>query len=224
MRILVVEDEQKIAHLIKRGLTLEAFAVDVCDTGDEALRLIDENTYQVLILDRRLPGSMEGTELCKELRNRNNVTPILLLTARGKTQDKIDGLNCGADDYMTKPFDFNELVARVRALSRRALEVRPVVLTYDELMLDMTRKTVTRSGKHLTLTAKELSLLEYFMQHPGQILSKEAIIARIWDYDAVIIANNVEVHIKALRRKIDRPFSYPLIHTVKGLGYKLEHL
>jgi len=222
MRVLVVEDEQKIAQLIKRGLTLEAFAVDICGTGDEALRLVEENSYQVIILDRRLPGSFEGTELCKELRTLNNSTPILLLTARSKTQDTIDGLNSGADDYMTKPFDFDELVARVRALSRRAADAHPVVLTYDELILDMPKKTVTRDGKPVFLTAKELSLLEYFMQHPGQILSKEAIIGRIWDYDAVVIANNVEVHIRALRRKIDRPFQYPLIHTVKGLGYKLE--
>jgi len=222
MRVLVVEDEQKIAHLIKRGLTLEAFAVDICNTGDEALRLVEKNSYQVIILDRRLPGSFEGTELCRELRNRNNSTPILLLTARSKTKDTIDGLNSGADDYMTKPFDFDELVARVRALSRRAADAYPVILTYDELILDITRKTVTRGGKPISLTAKELSLLEYFMQHPGQILSKEAIIARIWDYDAVVIANNVEVHIRALRHKIDRPFPYPLIHTIKGLGYKLE--
>jgi len=222
MRVLVVEDEQKIAQLIKRGLTLEAFAADICDTGDEALRLVEEYDYQVIILDRRLPGSFEGTELCKELRNRNHTTPILLLTAQSKTRDTIDGLNSGADDYMTKPFDFDELVARVRALSRRAAEAHPVIFTYDELILDTTKKTVIRGGEPIILTAKELSLLEYFMQHPGQILSKEAIIARIWDYDAVVVANNVEVHIRALRHKIDRPFSYPLIRTVKGLGYKLE--
>lgn len=222
MRVLVVEDEQKIAQLIKRGLTLEGFAVDTCDAGDEALQMTDDNKYQVIILDRRLPGSFEGTELCKELRARHNTTPILLLTARTQTKDKIDGLNSGADDYMVKPFDFDELVARVRALSRRASEVRPVVLAYDQLLLDTARKTVVRDGKPISLTAKEFSLLEYFMQHPGQILSKEAIIARIWDYDAVVIANNVEAHIKALRSKVDRPFPYPLIRTVKGLGYKLE--
>ena len=219
--MLIVEDEAKIAKLLKRGLALEAFASDICDSGEDALELAAENEYQVMIIDRHLAGSVEGVDLCKDLRGRGNKTPILLLTARDQLGDKVEGLNSGADDYMVKPFDFEELIARVRALARRSFEARPTILTFDEISVDTSHKSVVRTGHTINLTAKEFSLLEYFMQHPQQILSKEAIIKRIWDYDAVVVSNNVEVHIRALRSKIDRPFRYPLIHTVKGLGYKL---
>lgn len=222
MRVLVVEDEPKIAQLIKRGLTQDAFAVDVRDNGDDALELLETEQYDVLIIDRMLPGNYEGAALCKTLRERGVQTPVLLLTAKDTTKDKIEGLNSGADDYLVKPFDFDELVARVRALGRRPAATHAVVLKYDELELDTTAKTVHRAGKQITLTAKELALLEYFMRHPGQILSKEAIIQKVWDYDAIVISNNVEVYVRMLRSKIDRPFAYPLIQTVKGLGYKLE--
>ncbi len=221
MRVLIVEDEAKIAQLIKKGLALEAFVSDICDSGEDALELADENEYQVMIIDRHLAGRLEGVDVCKELRKRDNTTPILLLTAKDQLSDKVDGLNGGADDYMVKPFDFEELIARVRALARRSSEVRPVILTYDEISLDTAHKSVMRAGRAINLTAKEFSLLEYFIQHPQQILTKEAIIKRIWDYDAIVVSNTIEVHIRALRNKIDRPFSYPLIHTVKGLGYKL---
>lgn len=222
MRVLIVEDEAKIAQLLKKGLASEAFVSDICASGEDALELVEDNEYQVMIIDRQLAGALEGVELCKELRRRDVTTPILLLTARDQLGDKVDGLNSGADDYMVKPFDFDELIARVRALTRRPSETHPVVLVFDEISLDTSHKSVVRAGQAVNLTAKELSLLEYFMQHPGQILSKEAIIRRIWDYDAVVVSNNVEVHIRALRSKIDRPFRYPLIHTIKGLGYKLD--
>ncbi len=222
MRVLIVEDEAKIAQLLKRGLALEAFASDVCTSGEDALELVKDNEYQVMIVDRQLAGLIEGVEFCKELRRRGCLAPILLLTARDQLGDKVEGLNSGADDYMVKPFDFEELIARVRALARRPPEAHPVVLVFDEISLDTSHKSVVRAGQNVALTAKELSLLEYFMQHPQQILSKEAIIRRIWDYDAVVVSNNVEVHMRALRSKIDRPFRYPLIHTVKGLGYKLD--
>ena len=221
MRVLIVEDEAKIAKLLKRGLATAAFTSDISDSGEDALELAQENDYQVMIIDRRLAGPLEGVDVCKQLRKRGDTTPILLLTARDQLGDKVEGLNAGADDYMVKPFDFEELIARVRALARRSSEVLPVILTYDEISLDTSHKSVARAGQIVNLTAKEFSLLEYFMQHPQQILTKEAIIKRIWDYDAVVVSNNVEVHIRALRNKIDRPFSYPLIHTVKGLGYKL---
>lgn len=220
MRILIVEDEPKIAQLIKRGLSRESFAVDICSDGDEALAMLESESYQVIILDRRLPGRLEGIELCKELRAKDNNTPILLLTAKGQARDKVEGLNSGADDYLVKPFDFDELVARVRALARRTPTTQPVILRYDQLTLDTATKIVTRADTAITLTAKEFGLLEYFMQHPEQVLSKAAIISRIWNYDSVVISNNVEVHIRLLRNKIDRPFDYPLIHTIKGLGYK----
>jgi DNA-binding response OmpR family regulator len=222
MRVLIVEDEAKIAQLLKKGLALEAFASDVCASGEDALEFAEDNEYQVMIIDRQLAGPLDGAELCKQLRARGYTTPILLLTARDQLSDKVEGLNSGADDYMVKPFDFEELIARVRALARRPSETHPVVLVFDEISLDTSHKSVVRAGRTVSLTAKELSLLEYFMQHPRQILSKEAIIRRIWDYDAVVVSNNVEVHIRALRGKLDRPFGYPLIHTVKGLGYKLD--
>lgn len=222
MRVLVVEDEPKIAKLIKRGLAQESFAVDVCHTGDEGLDMALAEPYDVIVLDRMLPGSYEGAALCEELRARKITAPILMLTAKDTTSDKIAGLNSGADDYLVKPFDFDELVARIRALARRPPAVHDVVLSYDELTLNTTTKQVHRAGQLIPMTAKEFALLEYFMRHPGQILSKDAIIARIWDYDAIVISNNVEVYIRMLRSKIDKPFSYPLIHTVKGMGYRLE--
>lgn len=222
MRVLVVEDTLKVAQLIKRGLARESFAVDTCDTGDEALELVASESYQVIILDRRLPGRFEGAELCREFRRRGIHTPILLLTAKDRTEDKIEGLDSGADDYLVKPFDFNELVARVRALARRPQAATPVVLQYDELSLDTATKMVQRAGKTITLTAKEYSLLEYFMRHPKQVMSKDAIIRHVWDYDSVVISNNVEVYMRMLRSKVDRPFAYPLLQTIRGLGYKLE--
>lgn len=222
MRVLIVEDEIKIAQLIARGLSRESFAVDTCNNGDDALDLLKTETYQVILLDRMLPGRFEGAALCREIRQRGIATPILLLTAKDQTADKIAGLNSGADDYMVKPFDFDELVARLRALARRAPKLEPVVLHYDQLTLDTATKTVSRNNTTIALTAKEYCLLEYFMQNPGRVLSKETIIHHVWNYDAVVISNNVEVYVRMLRSKIDKPFAYPLIHTVKGLGYKLE--
>jgi DNA-binding response OmpR family regulator len=222
MRVLVIEDERKIAQLIKRGLTQESFAVDICQTGDEALEIMETESYDAIILDRMLPGNYEGIELCKTLRARNVMLPILLLTAKDTTRDKIDGLNSGADDYLVKPFDFDELVARIRALTRRPTQAHAVILRYDELELHTATRRAYRASMPITLTAKEFALLEYFMRHPGQVLSKQAIIQNVWNYDAIVVSNNVEVYIRMLRSKIDRAFAYPLIHTAKGMGYVLE--
>lgn len=220
MRILVIEDEEKIGQLIKKGLILESFAVDLRSTVQDGLYMAAHEKYDVIVLDRKLPDG-DGLELCRHLRDRSIHTPILLLTARDLRQDILDGLNGGADDYLVKPFDFDELVARIRALARRNTAAHSVVLRFDEIELDTTTKEVRREGKTIPLTAKELAVLEYFLKHPNQILSKQAIIDNVWDYDAIVISNNVEVLIRLLRSKIDRPFAYPLIHTYKNLGYKL---
>jgi len=220
MRILVVEDEEKIGQLLKKGLTLESFAVDICSTAADGFSMAIREKYDVIILDRRLPDG-DGLLLCTKLRSQSVYTPILMLTARDMREDVLDGLNGGADDYVVKPFDFDELVARIRALARRNVTVRPVILGFDEIELNTATKEVRRSGKDILLTAKELAILEHFLKHPNQILSKQAIIDAIWDYNSVITSNNVEVLIRLLRSKIDRPFGYSLIHTHKNLGYKL---
>lgn len=220
MRILVIEDEAKIGRLLKKGLMLESFAVDLCTNAADGLYMATHETYNVLVLDRRLPDG-DGLQLCHELRNKSIHTPILMLTARDLRQDILDGLNGGADDYVVKPFDFDELVARIRALARRSSTAHPVVLSFDELELDTTAQEARRQGKSIVLTAKELAVLELFLRHPNQILSKQTIIDNVWDYDSIVVSNNVEVLVRLLRNKIDRPFEYPLIHTYKNLGYKL---
>lgn len=220
MRILVVEDEVKIGQLLRKGLVLESFAVDLCSTATDGLDMATREKYDVIILDRGLPDG-DGLQLCRQLRSKSIYTPILMLTARDMRRDVLDGLNGGADDYVVKPFDFDEIVARIRALARRNTVAHSIVLSFDKIELDTATKEVHREGKLITLTAKELAVLEYFLKHPNQILSKQAIIDNIWDYDSVITSNNVEVLIRLLRSKIDKPFQYPLIQTYKNLGYKL---
>ncbi len=223
MRILVVEDEHKIAAAIKKGLEQEKYAVDVAFTGTDGYDLAVSEDYDVILLDLMLPG-MDGIALCRALRTKNIHTPVLMLTAKGQTDDKIAGLDSGADDYLTKPFSFEELLARIRALARRPKSTLGSVLTVGNLNLDPKTYQVTRDGKLIPLSSKEFSLLEYLMRHPNQVLSKDQIIAHVWDYDADILPNTVEVYIKNLRNKIDTPFSkkYPArIHTVRGFGYKI---
>lgn len=222
MRILVVDDEPKILALLKRGLEQHAFAVDTCDNGQDALDLAETESYGVIVLDRRLPGAYDGIAVCKKLRERDDHTPILMLTAKGLTPDRVVGLNSGADDYLVKPFDFDELVARIKALGRRPQKVDTVVLRCGDLSYDTATHTVTRGSSMPIMTARELAVLEYFMRHPGRVLSKDAIIANVWPYDSVAISNNVEVYIRLLRRKLDRPNEPSIIKTVKGLGYKLQ--
>ena len=221
MRLLVIEDERKIARVITESLKREKYAVDAAYDGEEGFNLADSQPYDLLVVDRMLPG-LEGTEIVKKLRENGKNMPILFLTARSTTEDKTLGLDVGADDYLTKPFAIDELLARVRALLRRPPIQQPDILKIDDLKIDKQQQTVTRAGKNIDLTNKEYALLEYLMQHPNQILSKETLIDHVWDFDADILPNNVEAYIKNLRQKIDKPFKKQLIKTVRGFGYRIE--
>lgn len=220
MKVLVVEDEHKIAISIKKGLEQESFTVDVAFDGLAGYDLASTGEYEAIILDLLLPG-MDGMEVCQRLRQEQNQTPILMLTAKGQLADKVNGLNTGADDYMTKPFAFEELLARIRALARRPKKALGQELSVADLKLNTLTYEVKRSGKTIRVSSKEFALLEYLMRHPGQILSKEQIIGHVWDYDADILPNTVEVYIGYLRNKVDKPFrgSPSLIQTRRGFGY-----
>lgn len=222
MRILVVEDEHKIANSVKKGLEQESFAVDVAYDGTEGYDLASTEPYDVILLDVMLPG-MSGMEICENLRKNKIHTPILMLTARGEIDDRVKGLNTGADDYLVKPFAFEELVARIRAIARRPKETTSTTLEVDTLSLDTTSYDVKRAGKSIELTRKEFALLAFLMRHSGQTLSKEQIMESVWSYEADILPNTVEVYMGYLRNKIDRGFpkEQKLVHTVRGFGYKL---
>lgn len=222
MRILVIEDEHKIANSIKKGLEQESYAVDVTYSGIDGFDLATTEEYDLIILDILLPG-LDGIVLCKKLRAQNNHIPVLMLTAKGQISDKVTGLDAGADDYLTKPFAFEELLARVRALVRRPRNSIGTVLSIADLSLDTVSFTVARGGKKIQLSNKEFALLEYLLRHPAQILTKDQIIGHVWNYDADILPNTVEVYIGYLRRKIDKPYPNKpaLIHTVRGFGYRL---
>lgn len=223
MRILVVEDEHKIAASLKKGLEQESMAVDVAYDGEAGFDLAATEDYDLIILDLMLP-KMDGLELCRKLRQEEGIhTPVLMLTARGEIEDRVKGLDTGADDYLVKPFAFEELMARIRALARRPKKSLSPVLEYDQLKLDPKEFCVTRSGKTISVSKKEFALLEYLLRHPGQVLTKDQIIAHVWDYEADILPNTVEVYIGYLRRKIDRPFKgqSKYIQTVRGFGYRL---
>lgn len=224
MRILVVEDEVKIASAIKRGLEMHGFAVDTVHDADNGLSYAADADYDVIVLDRMLPGSMDGTELCRVLREKDIHTPILMLTARGTIGDKVEGLNSGADDYLVKPFSFDELTARVRALLRRPAVSTGTVLKEGNLELDPINYTVKRAGIPIKLSHKEFQVLEYFMHHARQIITKDTLIAHIWNEDADVLPNTVEVYIGYLRSKIDKAFpdEQPVLHTMRGFGYKLQ--
>jgi DNA-binding response OmpR family regulator len=223
MKILIVEDEHKIANSVKKGFELEGFAVDVAYDGVDGYDFASSEGYDVIILDLMLPG-ISGNEICRRLRKEGNNTPILILTAKGELSDKVEGLNRGADDYLVKPFAFSELLARVRALSRRPEASLGTKLKVGPLSLDTISYEVRRSKKSIKLTKKEFALLEYLMRHAGKILSKEMIMSNVWSYDDDILPNTVEVFMGYLRKKIDAPFSNEpnLIHTIRGFGYKLE--
>lgn len=222
MKLLVVEDEHKIAHSIKKGFEQESFVVDVAYDGDSGYDMAESGGYDALIVDVMLPG-MDGVTLCKTLREEKIHTPILILTAKGQLQNKVDGLNAGADDYLTKPFAFEELLARVRALTRRPPQTVEATLSLAGLELNPSTFEVTREKKSIRLSNREFSLLEYLMRHKNQIVTKDQIINHVWNYDADVLPNTVEVYIGYLRTKIDKPFSQnkSLIHTIKGFGYKL---
>lgn len=221
MKILIIEDEHKIANAIKRGLEQLAYAADVAYDGDEGLAMAHSGVYDLIILDRMLPGSIDGVKLLQTLRAEDNHVRVLFLTARDKVLDRAEGLNAGADDYLIKPFAFVELIARVRALLRRPNEAANPVLTYHDLILDPERFTITRAQRPIELTSREFALLEYLMRRPERIIPKETLIQHVWDYDADVLPNTVEVYIGYLRAKIDKPFLGlpPLIHTKRGFGY-----
>ena len=222
MKILLIEDEHKIARAISQGFKQEKFNVEIEYDGESGLSAALGDSYDVMIIDRMLPGGMDGVEICKRIRENNIQTPVIILTAKSQIRDKVTGLNAGADDYLTKPFSFEELLARVRAVLRRPHETIGDVLKVEDLTLDTSSYEVKRSGKEIRLTSTEYSLLEYLMRNYGRVLSKTNIINHVWDFDADILPNTVEAYIGYLRSKIDRPFrGSQLIHTVRGFGYKI---
>jgi two-component system, OmpR family, response regulator len=221
MRILVVEDELKMAGLLKRGLEEEGYAVDVARTGSDALWAGTENPYDAIVLDVMLPD-LNGFDVCRRLRDAGHWAPVLMLTARGAVADRVAGLDAGADDYLTKPFSFSELFARLRALVRRGASERPAVLRIGDLELDPASRRVTRGDVILDLTAKELSLLEYFMRRPGEVLTRSRIIEHVWDFGFDGDSNVVDVYVRYVREKIDRPFNRDSIETVRGSGYRFR--
>ena len=222
MRVLIIEDEHKLATALKRGLDREGYATDLAYTSDDGLDAATTGDYDLIVLDRMLPGKLEGVELCQELRAQKIHTPVIMLTAKDSIDDRVTGLNAGADDYLVKPFAFEELVARVRALLRRPDEALSTVLVAGDLSMNTTTYEVRRDTKLITLSNKEFTLLHYLMRHQNQVLSKNNIIGHVWDFDADILDNTVEVYIGYLRNKIDKPFKgEPLIHTIRGFGYRL---
>lgn len=221
MKILVVEDDRAIASAVKEGLEDEAYAVDVARDGGEGLRTALADEYDVIILDVMMP-EMNGYDVCKTLREKGNSTPILMLTAKNQNRDIVQGLDVGADDYLPKPFSFEVLLARIRALLRRPNDKKDEILKVGDLQLDPATRKVTRAGKDIKLTNKEYAVLEYLMRNAGKVLSKQNIINHVWDFDADVLPNNVELFIMFIRRKVDKPFAKPLIHTISGFGYKIE--
>ena len=221
MRILIVEDEVKLAALLRRGLTEEAHAADVAATGEDALWMARSTAYDAIVLDLMLPG-VNGIEVCRRLRADGVWSPVLMLTARDGLEERIDGLDAGADDYLTKPFAFAELLARLRALARRAAPERPAVLAVGGLRLDPATRQVWRDDSEVELSPKEFALLETFMRRPGQVLSRFDLLEHAWDYDYENRSNVVDVYVRYLREKIDRPFGRQSLETVRGAGYRLR--
>jgi two-component system OmpR family response regulator len=221
MRVLVVEDEIKMASLLRRGLVEEGLAVDVAGSGEDALIRASATEYDAIVLDVMLPG-ISGFETCRQLREKGTWSPVLMLTARDSVEDRIAGLDGGADDYLTKPFSLGELSARLRALFRRQPSERPAVLEVGDIRLDPARRHVTRNGTEIDLSAKEFALLETFMRAPGRVLSRFQLIEHAWDYSYEQRSNVVDVYVRYLREKLDRPFGVDSIETVRGSGYRLR--
>jgi len=221
VRILVVEDGLKMAGLLRRGLEEEGYAVDIVQTGADAVWAGTENPYDAIVLDLMLPD-LDGFEVCRRLRRADRWAPIIMLTARDAVVDRVEGLDAGADDYLTKPFAFSELLARVRALIRRGAGERPAVLRVGDLALDPAAHRVTRGRAEVDLTAKEFALLEYLMRRPGQVLTRTQILEHVWDFGFEGDSNVVDVYIRYLREKVDRPFGLETIETVRGSGYRLR--
>jgi DNA-binding response OmpR family regulator len=222
MRVLLVEDEHKISSYIRRGLEEQGYAVDAVFTGREALDWTDTTTYDLILLDILLPG-LDGLSVCRKLRERGNLAAIIMLTARDSIDDRVLGLDAGADDYLVKPFAIKELLARLRAVTRRCSEIpRSTILTIADLNLDPAAHNVTRAGKSIELPAKEFSILEYLLSHVGHVLTRTMIAEHVWNYDSYNPSNVVDVYIRNLRRKVDDGYSPKLIHTVRNVGYRLS--
>lgn len=221
MRVLVIEDNPKLNKALERGLKDQGLSVDATLSGHEGEEWAAVEDYDLVILDVMLPDH-DGVKLCQNLRRMKVDTPILMLSALSATEDKVSGLNAGADDYLAKPFDIEELIARVHALLRRRGGGEAQVLRFDELELDLVKRRVTRAGEAIELTQKEFSFLEYLLRHPERVLSRSVIGEHVWDMNFDASSNVIDVYISMLRRKIDKPFGYPLIHTVIGAGYVLK--
>jgi len=221
MRILVVEDEKKVAGFIKKGMEEETYAVDIAVDGEEGLAMAEINQYDLIILDLMLP-KMDGLEVLDRCREKKINTPIILLTARDSVEDKVTGLNKGADDYLTKPFAFSELLARSRSLLRRGQGETKTILTLADLSLDMVSHKINRNGEEIELTGKEYSLLEYFMRNQGKVLTRTMIAEHVWDYNFDTFTNVIDVYINHLRKKIDKDHPKKLLHTLRGVGYVLK--
>ncbi len=221
MRILLVEDEPQISDFVARGLAENGYSVDVARDGEEAVAWPSVADFDVIILDLMIP-SIDGIEVCRTLRRQGVQTPILMLTARDTVEERVRGLDSGADDYLIKPFAFAELLARARALSRREPVTLGTELQVGDLFLDTTKRLVARAGVTVELTAKEFALLEYLMRHPKQVLSRTVIAEHVWNYDFDNVTNVIDVHVKNLRKKIDEGFEPKLIHTVRGAGYRIS--
>lgn len=223
MKVLVVEDEHRIAQALKQGLVDEGYAVDLAHDGEEGFLAAQASQYDVIVMDVMMPVQ-DGVVTSRKLREAGNHTPILMLTARSQARDIVAGLDSGADDYLPKPFSFDVLLARIRALLRRPTDALDIILAVDDLEFDVVKQTVRRGGKAIQLSGKEYAILEYLLRNKGRILSKNSIIAHVWDFDADVLPNNVEVFIAYLRGKVDKPFpeSRPLIQTVRGFGYVIK--
>lgn len=221
MRILIVEDDKKVGGFLQKGLEEEQYAVDLCRNGTDALYMAQTTPYDVIILDIMLPGK-DGFTVCRELRKNSILTPILMLTAKDEIEDKVTGLSEGADDYLTKPFSFEELLARTRALLRRSQDYKTKTLQAGDLKMDPLRRTVSRAGKRIDLTGKEYALLEYLMRNRGRIVTPSMILDHVWDMNYVGSSNIVNVYINHLRNKIDKDRQVKLIQTVRGHGFRID--
>jgi DNA-binding response OmpR family regulator len=223
MRILLVEDEEKLAKVLETGLTKKGYAVDFVTEGDKAMKRIALNhiDYDLVILDLMLPG-MDGLSICKKMREASITTPILILTARNEVETKVELLLSGADDYLVKPFSFDELCARVAALLRRPSESLPASLTLGDIVLDSTKHSVTKEGKEVSLTLKEFMLLEYFMRHPNVVINRETLLAHLWDFNYSSFSNVVDVHVKNLRKKLGLGNGEKVLETIRGVGYRFS--
>jgi DNA-binding response OmpR family regulator len=221
MSILIVEDELRVRSFIARGLTEEGFRTRECGDGEQALELLRHERFELILLDWMIPG-LPGIDLLRALRARRDITPVLMLTARDAVADRIAALNAGADDYLIKPFSFEELLARIRAILRRVSNRASPLLSYADLMLDPLTRKVVRAGVELSLTAREYSLLQFLLEHAGEVVSRTRIVQAVWDHDFETFSNVVEVYIRYLRAKVDEPFESKLIHTVRGVGYVLR--